>query len=149
MRQRNRFSGTKLLILGTLLLFACSSVLAKESIPLGKMEHLFDLDKGPDGPLSLPSDVAIAKDNRIYVVDGGHHRVLAYGPEGDYLFTIGKRGRANGEFMGPLGIEVDSTGLIYVADKDNHRVQVFDRNGKHKFSFDIKGKMAYQDALLM
>ena len=142
MSQRNRFPGTRLAILVVLLLSACGIALAKEGIPLGKAEHLFDLDKGPDGPLLLPSDIAIAKDNRISVVDGGHHRVLAYGPEGDYLFTIGKRGRAKGEFMGPLGIGVDNAGLVYVADKDNHRVQVFDRDGAYKFDLGIRGKNA-------
>ncbi len=140
MSYRNRFPGTKLFSIVFLLLLATSNVIAKQAIPLGKVEHLFDIQSTPDSTLSLPSDIAVASDNRVYVVDSGHHRVLAYGPDGKYLFSFGKRGQNQSEFMWPLGIAVDKTGLVYVADKENHRIQVFNRDGKHQFSFAVGGK---------
>lgn len=140
MNYRNRFLGTTLPIVVSLLLLFCSGVAAKQAIPLGKVAHLFDIQSTPEGPLSLPSDVAVASDNRIYIVDGGHHRVLAYGPGGEFLFSFGKRGRGEAEFMWPLGIDVDKAGLVYVADKENHRVQVFDRDGQYQFGFAVNNK---------
>ncbi|VAX10956.1 hypothetical protein MNBD_GAMMA26-1789 [hydrothermal vent metagenome] len=140
LRHRHRFFGIILPIFVFALLFACGHAVAKGGIPLGKAKHLFDIQLTPDGPLSLPSDVAVAMDNRVYIVDGGNHRVLAYGPEGGFLFAFGKRGVGQGEFMWPLGIDVDGAGLVYVADKENNRVQVFDRDGKYKSSFAVQGK---------
>jgi DNA-binding beta-propeller fold protein YncE len=121
------------------LLLVANYAQAKPPIPLGDAKHLYDLTMGGNIPLLLPSDIAVSKDDRVYVVDGGHHRVVAFNPDGKYLFTIGKRGRGEGEFMGPVGIEVDQAGQVYVADKDNHRIQVFDPDGKFKFSFDVGG----------
>jgi len=140
LNHRNRFFGTIFPIVAFILLLFSSGVAAKQVIPLGKVTHLFDIQAAPDGPLSLPSDVAIADDNRVYIVDGGHHRVLAYGPEGNFLFSFGKRGRGESEFMWPLGIDVDKNGLVYVTDKENHRVQVFDRDGKYRFGFAVNKK---------
>ncbi len=140
MSYRNRFPGTIPSFIAFLLLLVASNVVAKQVIPLGKVEHLFDIQSTPDSVLSLPSDVAAADDNRVYIVDSGHHRVLAYGADGKYLFSFGKRGRNQSEFMWPLGIAVDKAGLVYVADKGNHRVQVFNREGKYQFSFAVSGK---------
>ena len=139
MSLRKQFIRGGLLFLGTVLLLVAHLAQAKPPIPLGEVQHLYDLKMGADAPLLLPSDIAVARDNRVYVVDGGHHQVVVYSPEGKFLFNIGRRGRAQGEFMAPVGIEVDQAGQVYVADKNNHRVQVFDRDGKYKFSFKVEG----------
>lgn len=82
------------------------------------------------GPLSLPSDVAVAPEGRIWVVDSGRHRLVAYSPHGDFLFAVGGRGTAAGEFMDPTGIATDRKGRVYVADSGNQRIQIFDHTGK-------------------
>ncbi len=140
MNYRNRFLGTTFPIIACLLLFCSSAAVAKQPIPLGRAVHLFDIQSTPEGPLSLPSDVAAADDDRFYIVDGGHHRVLAYGPDGEFLFSFGKRGRGESEFMWPLGIDVDKNGWVYVADKENHRIQVFDRDGNYQFAFAVNNR---------
>ena len=104
-------------------------------VPIGNVHHLFDLRHGAS-PLSLPSDVAVAEDGRIYVVDGGHHRIVVFDAAGKFLFDFGKHGAGPGEFNGPLGIDVDVAGKVYVTDRNNHRLQIFDKGGKpiHQFS---------------
>jgi DNA-binding beta-propeller fold protein YncE len=122
------------------LLVLMSSVLAAAPvpIPLGHVKHLFDLEMADDLQMALPTDVTIGQDGRVYVVDGGNHRVLAYNKEGEHLFTIGKRGRSKGDFRWPLGIASDSKGQIYVADKGNKRIQIFDPAGNFVSSFLVR-----------
>ena len=86
--------------------------------------------------LVLPSDVVVVN-NKVYVVDGGNHRVVVFNSAGKYLFAFGRQGSANGRFKGPVGIGADKAGNIYVADRDNHRIQIFDRNGKYLRSIAV------------
>lgn len=41
----------------------------------------------------------------------------------------GSSGNSNGEFNGPVGVSVDSTGNVYAADSRNNRIQKFDSDG--------------------
>jgi len=104
------------------------------------LQHLFDLTQAANLPLSLPSDVAVAPDGRIYVVDGNNDRIAVYNAEGKFLATIGKHGTADGEFSAPIGIDVDDKGNIYVADSGNDRLQVFSPAGKFIRRIPIREK---------
>lgn len=120
-----------------------SPVCLADSIPVHSISHKFDIGGEKKSLLSMPTDVAV-DNKRIYVVDSGHHRIAVFDKDGDLQFSIGKRGIKDGEFNGPVGIDVDSRGRIYVADKDNHRIQIFDNDGKHLVSIitnDKKNKL--------
>ncbi len=113
-------------------------------IATAPVRHIFDIARGTEGTLSLPSDVAVSQDGRIYVVDSGHHRVAAFDHGGKPLFSVGQPGAGSGQFRNPVGIGVDVNGWFYVADKDNHRIQVFDGDGRWQRSFAVtaQGKPA-------
>jgi DNA-binding beta-propeller fold protein YncE len=86
---------------------------------------------GPAGdPFSMPSDAAVGPDGGLYVLDGVHHRVVVYDPNGAFRFTFGGQGAELGRFRFPLGIAADRDGKVYVADSGNHRIQVFTPEGK-------------------
>ena len=121
-----------------LLYLVCVTAYAGPPIPLLEAKHLYDFTTADGLELAVPSDVAIGKDDRVYVVDGGNHRVLAFSKTGQHLFTIGKRGRHDGEFRWPLGVGTDKQGNVYVADKENQRIQVFDSDGNFKFHFLVR-----------
>jgi tripartite motif-containing protein 71 len=61
-----------------------------------------------------------------------------FSKKGNYLFTVGKKGSAEGSFNAPVGIGSDEKGNILVADTNNHRIQIFNREGKFKTSFQIE-----------
>ncbi|WP_303902754.1 NHL repeat-containing protein [Thiohalomonas denitrificans] len=88
------------------------------------------LEQTKEGPLSLPSDVEIGPLGRVWVVDSGNHRLVAFDSDGLFLFTVGKPGNSEGELQGPLGLGIDQDGNVYVADAGNFRIQVFSREGK-------------------
>jgi DNA-binding beta-propeller fold protein YncE len=47
----------------------------------------------------------------------------------DFLTQWGSAGAANGQFNGPFGVAVDSSGNVYVTDSGNSRIQKFNSSG--------------------
>ena len=74
---------------------------------------------------NVPSGIAIADDNYVYVADTNNHRIQKFDSEGEFIVMWGSHGSGKNNFIQPTGIEVDENGLIFVADKNNHRIQVF------------------------
>ncbi|MBI4824209.1 MAG: 6-bladed beta-propeller [Nitrospirae bacterium] len=72
---------------------------------------------------------------RLLVVDSKKHNVTVWSLNGDFLFSIGGRGRDFGEFNFPYDVAVDKEGKIYVIDTGNFRVQIFDKDGKFLSAF--------------
>ena len=107
---------------------------------------------GKPGDFVRPTDVAVTNDgNRIYVIDAGgvrssKHRVIAYNAEGEKLFTIGRRGGADGYFNLPTHGAVAPDGTLYVLDSGNFRVQAFNDQGKFLRSWGKVGNQFGQFA---
>lgn len=90
------------------------------------------------GALSMPTDVGIGKDGKIYVVDGGNHRIAVFDASGMLGATLGEQGSEEGQLESPVGLGIGPKGNIYVADKDNQRLQVFDTKGRFKTSIVLE-----------
>ena len=61
----------------------------------------------------------------IYITDTNNHRVLIYDTNGTQIYSFGTRGSGEGEFNGPTGITVDTSGNVYVCDSLNNRIVVY------------------------
>lgn len=77
-----------------------------------------------------PTDVAVAPNGDIYVVDGyGSQRVSRFDKNFTHLKTIGGRGKEHGQFSTCHGIWIrtlkNSEPEVYVADRNNGRIEVF------------------------
>ena len=90
--------------------------------------------------LNQPSDVAVSKDGRIYIVNGVNNQIRIFNQNGNFLSTFGADGSAHGEFRNPLGIDIDTSGHVWVADSGNHRVQKFDSKGRYIAGISIPSK---------
>jgi DNA-binding beta-propeller fold protein YncE len=121
----------------TVLLAGCMTVSFAAGIPTAGVRHLFDITGQGAGGLSLPTDVAVGSDGRIFVVDGGNHRIVAFDRNGKYLLTIGSKGSGEGQFKDPVGVGTDGKGRVYVADTGNHRIQVFGTEGRFQYAFPV------------
>ena len=88
-----------------------------------------------------PTDVAVAANGDIYVVDGyGSQRVTRFDKDFKEIKTIGKRGAGTGEFNTCHGVWVSTLRAepeVYIADRHNARVQVFDL--ELTFKRELKG----------
>ena len=94
--------------------------------------HLMDIGKRGSGPgeFNLPRDIAIGKDGRLYVVDGGNFRVVVFDHEGRYLHSFGSIGKQYGQFARPKEIAIDREGNVYVVDTAFGNFQVFNADGE-------------------
>jgi len=95
-------------------------------------KHLQDIGKRGSGPgeFNLPRDLAIGKDGKLYVVDGGNFRVQVFERSGKYLQTFGVVGRQLGNFARPKEIATDRDGNLYVVDTAFGNFQVFNPDGE-------------------
>ena len=84
-----------------------------------------------------PFGVAVDSSGNVYVTDQGNNRVQKFTSTGTYISQLGcpsgacSAGSANGQFMGPFGVAVDSSGNVYVADYGNNRVEKFTGTGTY------------------
>lgn len=95
-------------------------------------EHLLDIGRrGSDaGEFNLPRDLAIGKDGRLYVVDGGNFRVQVLDRDGRFIRSFGSVGRQMGQFARPKEIAADSEGNVYVVDTAFGNFQIFNPEGE-------------------
>lgn len=121
-----------------LAIFICCAAWASAAhgLELTMATHLFDIT----GHFNQPSDVAVAGDGSIYVVDGVNGRIQVFAGDGSYKFSIGQPGTGPGEFALPLGIDIDRSGRVYVADSGNHRIQIFTASGDFLSEIRVPGK---------
>lgn len=96
----------------------------------------------PGPPVSQIHTIVKAPGGILFLSDEFNHRVLAMGPDGGALFSIGGKGGEPGEFWYPRGMALVTIGdeeRLAVCDSWNHRVQLFDLDGGFKGSFGAIG----------
>ncbi|HKR74986.1 MAG TPA: 6-bladed beta-propeller [Candidatus Nitrosocosmicus sp.] len=109
-----------------------------------------DIDEdGSDNNPSLPKVDLIgsaADIKNVYVVDYNNIRIQKFTDDGKYVLKWGTKGKENGQFGVPHGIDLDKRGNVYVVDMDNNNVQKFDSEG----NFILKwGSMGTDDGQFM
>ncbi|MCZ2343779.1 MAG: hypothetical protein LC104_18580 [Bacteroidales bacterium] len=106
-------------------------------------------------PMTNPTDVAVAPNGDIYIVDGyGSQKVHRLDKNFKHLKTIGGRGKEHGQFNTCHGIWVSTLRQepeVYIADRANDRIEVFSPELEYKRT--ISGVLApccfYQHGGLM
>ena len=89
-----------------------------------------------------PTEVAVGKKGRIFILDGANNQVKVFNPKWKFIFAIGQSGEGNGEFRNPVGLDIDDRGDIYVADTGNQRIQIFNDAGKYLRKINLASKKA-------
>jgi DNA-binding beta-propeller fold protein YncE len=82
------------------------------------------------GEFNLPTQVAVAPDGTVYVLDAGNFRVQAFSASGKFLRAWGKVGRGFGDLARPRGLAVGVDGNVYVTDAAFRNLQVFSPQGQ-------------------
>ena len=102
--------------------------------------YLFSIDRARDGVLKRPTGLAYDPGKKaVFAVDTASHRIHAFTPKGEPLFSFGERGSGNGQFNFPTHIFRGPAGRIYVTDAMNFRVQIFDSAGRFITAFGRHG----------
>ena len=87
------------------------------------------LDESPD-VINVTPDITVEEDGSFLIADGREARIRKYGPSGELIYQIGRRGDGPGEFGMPLEVERRS---------DNDNLQVLDIS-KGLIEFDPTGE---------
>jgi DNA-binding beta-propeller fold protein YncE len=95
-----------------------------------------------NGQFLGPHGIDVDSSGRVYVSDTNNNRIQMFKlaspcPSGTtqivsgvcFIRAWGSQGSGNGQFLGPRGIAVDSSGRVYVVDFGNSRIQIFKANG--------------------
>lgn len=82
------------------------------------------------GDFSSPTNVAVDKDENLFVTDTMNDRVEEFDADGVFIRAFGKNGDGPGDFARPKGIAVDCDGHVWVADAMLNRLQVFTPEGE-------------------
>lgn len=77
------------------------------------------------GVLREPTDVDLAPNGDVIVVDQGASRVAVYSPDGATCRTTGSKGSNSGQFKEPTAVAVVAP-RMFVLDKNSVRVQVYE-----------------------
>ena len=91
------------------------------------------------GEFNNPTNLALADDDTLYIVDTINFRVQQFTLEGEFIRAFGEAGAVPGTFSRPKGISVDRDGHIYVVDAAFENVQVFAQDGGALMFFGARG----------
>jgi sugar lactone lactonase YvrE len=86
-----------------------------------------------------PRDAVVDSQDRMWITDTGHDRVVVYTMDGDFVMSIGSSGSGDGQFDEPVSLALDSQGVVYVGDMYNARVVRLSPEGEVLGSFSVPG----------
>jgi hypothetical protein len=111
-------------------------------VALELVRKIGDIDTEDENlAFNYPSDIAVDKDGAIYVLDAANARIQKFGPDGQFLATIGRKGQGPGEFIFPDAIDFDKDGNLVVADSAQARIHVIIGGGRDVRSIVIKEEL--------
>ena len=91
------------------------------------------------GEFNNPTNLTLAGDDTVYVVDTINFRVQQFSLDGEFIRAFGEAGSVPGTFSRPKGIAVDRDGYIYVVDAAFENIQVFAQDGGALMFFGGRG----------
>ena len=94
------------------------------------------------GPLQFNTfdGIAISSITRnVYIADLHNHCIQVLNPDLTFSHSFGKGESANGQFIEPVDIAIDSQGSVYVTDWGSHCIQKFAQNGEFVAQFGSEG----------
>jgi hypothetical protein len=86
--------------------------------------------------IALVSDLAVAPDGTLWIVDRGNSNLVSFAPDGERQNTFGRKGSGPGELLRPEAISV-SDSMVLVVDAGNSRVQFFRHDGAASGQFAL------------
>jgi len=125
------------ILMGLLLMLLASTIVGARGLSSSHSSFQVTHTLSLAADMDQPTDVAIADDGLIYVLDGLLGRVVVFNDSGRIERTFGRVGGGAGELQQPMGIAIEND-RIYIADSGNHRIAVFDLNGKFVRNFILK-----------
>nr|ACD88957.1 NHL repeat containing protein [Adineta vaga] len=75
--------------------------------------------------LDNAAGLAVDDQDRIFISDTGHHRIVICTSDGNYITSFGTEGDGIGQLKRPCGLDITNDGTVIVTDPGNKRLQLF------------------------
>ncbi|CAF1363956.1 unnamed protein product [Adineta steineri] len=69
--------------------------------------------------------LALDAQDRIFISDTGHNRIVICAPDGTYITSFSTEGSELGQLQRPCGLDVTNDGAVVVTDPGNKRLHIF------------------------
>lgn len=92
-------------------------------------------DPSVDGTFLAPEDIFIGPDERIYISDTGHDRIVVLNKDFSFAFEIKGFEEDGSKLSSPSCVFVDTDGTILVCDYGNKRLVEFTKYGNFRFAY--------------
>lgn len=124
---------------GFILVFFASALITMQAAPKASSRHVITFDKsqayGKNAKweellLQVGYSLCVDKQDRLYVTDGTHNRVLFFDANGNLVKAVGQRGQGPGDFDMPRIISCFNNSLIAVCENPMvHMVSIHKTDG--------------------
>ncbi len=94
---------------------------------------------GSEPGQNIKSEFTDIYNGLYYLPEAGNHRISVWDLDGNFKFTVSKKGAAPGELNNPEAAKFNSDGKMVVSDLKNDRIQIFSKDGKFIKTFSKTG----------
>lgn len=110
---------------------ACSGESGSKVAPIWTLQETLRIGSGDEGPTSFSWIKGIEADStgRIFIYEHSTQDIRVFGPDGNHLKTIGRKGAGPGELGNAEGIAFARDGSLWVRDAANARFSRFTADG--------------------
>ncbi len=121
--------GLAALLVAAAALLIWGPYLAHAHSPAPRAKFVGSLGENGPGKLRQPIGVAVAENGEVFVSSSGEHRIVVFGPDGEYRRAFGKEGTGTAQLERPMHLSFGPDHLLYVTEYLNDRVSVFRPEG--------------------
>jgi len=95
-----------------------------------ELEQVFGADEAPEeAMLAGIRSIAVDDVGRVYVLDQGDNRLVAFAASGDFLWSDGSLGEGPGDIERPRGVVWNGADFLYVANQSGARIDTWSTDG--------------------
>ena len=111
----------------------CDQIIIDLDNNIKKLHHLSDILDIEEfiylkGHEIASVDEVIYHHDKIVILDKNLKEICCYSTAGEYLYSIGRKGRGPQEFINPIDISITNSGLVYILD-DTLKILVYNVDG--------------------
>lgn len=97
-----------------------------------ELEQVFGADEAPEeAMLASVRDIAVDDSGRVYILDQGDNRLVAFTSSGEFLWSDGRHGEGPGDIQNPEALVWNGAGRLYVANQDGTRLDTWSTDGRY------------------